>query len=150
MIQHLSAEQISQWMIGERTPQLEHHIAECEECRGELEQLENTLQQFRGSVRAWSGSAAVPAWQAPEREPWFSWPKLVLAAALLLLLGSLPVFWNIRARHRAAEVAQEDTQLLERVDSSISRAVPEPMEPLVNLVTWNATPAEKNKKVERR
>jgi len=36
------------------------------------------------------------------------------------------------------------------VDSAISQAVPEPMEPLVNLVTWNSSPAEKNNKLERR
>ena len=127
MIQHLSAEQISQWMMGERTPQLERHVAECDECRAELGQLETALAQFRGAVREWSGSATPPAWRQPAaRGPWFSRQRLVMAAA-----------------------ARADALLLERVDSAISRAVPEPMEPLVNLVTWNSSPAENAKKLER-
>jgi anti-sigma factor RsiW len=150
MIEHLSAEQISQWMIGDRHPQLERHVAECDECRGELAQLENTLVQFRGAVRDWSGSAVPQAWQQPaSRGPWFSWLRLVIAAATLFFLVALPVYWNSRVRERAAEAARADALLLERVDSSISRAVPEPMEPLVNMVTWNSSPAEKKKKVER-
>jgi len=150
MIQHLSAEQISQWLVGDRTPQLERHLAECPECRAELGQLETALAQFRGAMRDWSGSAAAPAWQRPAaRGPWFSWPRLVLAAAALCFLVALPVYWSARAREQAAEAARADALLLERVDSSISRAVPEPMEPLVNLVTWNSSPAENTKKVER-
>lgn len=148
MIQHLSAEQISQWMIGERSPQLERHVAQCDECRAELAQLETTLRQFRGAVREWSGSATPPAWRQPApRHSWFSWPRLALAAATLCILLALPVYWTIRGRERAEQAA--DAQLLEQVDSEISRAVPEPMEPLVNLVTWNASPAENKKKLER-
>jgi anti-sigma factor RsiW len=152
MIEHLSAEQISQWMIGERTPQQERHVAECDECRTELRQLETTLQQFRGAVREWSDSAAPSAWRQPaSRGLWYSWPRLVLAAATLLILVAIPVYWSARERQRAAEseAARADALLLERVDSAISQAVPEPMEPLVNLVTWNSSPAEKNNKLER-
>jgi len=150
MIQHLSAEQISQWLMGDGTPQLERHLAECSECRAELGKLETTLAQFRGAVRNWSGSALPPAWQPPAaRAPWFSWARLAVAAAALCFLVALPVYWSTRARERAAEAARADALLLERVDSSISRAVPEPMEPLVNLVTWNSSPAENKKKVER-
>jgi anti-sigma factor RsiW len=150
MIQHLSAEQISQWMVGDRTPQLERHVAECGECRSELEQLESTLVQFRGALGEWSGSAAPPAWRQPvSRSLWLSWPRLILAAAALLVLVALPVSWRARVRERAAETERADSQLLERVDSAISRAVPEPMEPLVNLVAWNSSPAQKNRKVER-
>jgi hypothetical protein len=150
MIEHLSAEQISQWVTGERTPQLQRHVAECEACRTELRQLETTLAQFRGAVRGWSGDAAAPQWrQAAARGSWFSWPRLVLAAVTLCVLTALPVYWNVRARERAAEAARADTMLLEQVDSAISRAVPEPMEPLVNLVTWNSSPTENKGKVER-
>ena len=151
MIEHLSAEQISQWMMGERNPQLVLHVKECDECRSELEQLESALVQFRGAVRELSSPAAPPAWQQPaSRGSWFSWPRLVLSAATLLFLIALPVYWAGRTRERAAEAARADALLLERVDSSISRAVPETMEPLVNLVTWNSGPVEMKKKVENR
>jgi hypothetical protein len=42
----------------------------------------------------------------------------------------------------ATAAALADSQLLERVDSAISQGVPEPMEPLVSLVTWNSTAAD--------
>jgi anti-sigma factor RsiW len=150
MIQHLSAEQISRWMVGDRTPQLERHVAGCEECRAELGQLESTLAQFRGVLREWSSSVPSTAWRQPaSRSPWFSWQRVVFAAAALFFLVGVPVYWTARVRERATEAARADALLLERVDSSISRAVPEPMEPLVNLVTWNSGPAEKKKKAER-
>lgn len=150
MIEHLSAEQISQWMIGERTPPLEHHIAECAECRAELEQMESALVQFRTAMRQVGGTAPSPAWREPaSRRPWSSWPRLAMAAAVLLILVAAPIAWRVRMRERAAEAALADSQLLERVDSAISRAVPEPMEPLVNLVTWNSGAAEKQQKAQR-
>jgi len=151
MIEHLSAEEISQWMIGERTPPLEQHVAACAECRAELAQLESALVQFRTAMRAAGDSGSPPSWrEAASRGPWFSWPRLVLAAAALLILVALPIAWRARVQERAAEATLADSQLLERVDSAVSQAVPEPMEPLVNLVTWNASPAEKNQKVQSR
>jgi len=150
MIEHLSVEQISQWTIGERTPQLEQHVAERPECRAELEQLETVLVQFRAAVRAAGNSASPPAWrEAASRGPWFSWPRLVLGAATLLILVALPIGWRVRVQERAAAAALADSQLLERVDSAVSQAVPEPMEPLVNLVAWNAGGVEKNRKEQR-
>lgn len=147
MIEHLSGEEISQWMIGDRSPQIERHVAECGECRAQLEQLETTLSQFRGAMR--SVSAPAPVWEQPRGSSWLSWPRLALAAAMLFLLISAPVFWNMRARQRA-EAARADAQLLEQVNFEISRAVPEPMEPLVNLATWNSNSGDEKRKAESR
>jgi hypothetical protein len=74
---------------------------------------------------------------------------MLLAAAALFFSIAVPVYWNARARRQAAESERADSLLLERIDSSISRAVPEPMEPLVNLVAWNGSPAEMKKKAEK-
>ena len=159
MIEHLSAEQISQWMIGERTQQLEWHVAECGECRAELEQLETALSQFRSAMREPAISAPPPMWREPASPaPWFSWPRLVLAVAMLLILVAVPVSWRARThelgvreqavRELAAQAALADSQLLESVDSAISQAVPEPMEPLVSLVAWNSSSAEKNQNAQ--
>jgi len=110
-----------------------------------VEKLESTLAQFRMAVRELGRSA--PAWRnAPSRVPRFTWPRLVLATAALLILVAAPIAWNAQERERAAETALADSQLLERVDFAISRAVPEPMEPLVTLVTWNASAPERNQK----
>jgi predicted anti-sigma-YlaC factor YlaD len=152
MIDHLSAEQISQWMVGERTPQLEQHIEECTACRGELAQLESTISQFRMAMRDPANLAPRPEWREPAPSAsWFTWPRMVLTATALAALLAVPVSWRVRAheqalREEAARSAMADSQLLESVDAEISQAVPEPMEPLVTLATWNSSSAEQNQK----
>ena len=150
MIDHLSAEQISQWMMGERTPQLAQHVADCARCRAELQQLESALTQFRAAMREPAFSVVTPEWREPESDsPWHSWPRLVLAIAALLILVALPLTWRARVREQAAQAALADSQLLERVDSAISQAVPEPMAPLVSLVSWNSSSQDQNQKTPR-
>jgi hypothetical protein len=151
MIEHLSAEQISQWMMGERTPQLLQHVTGCARCGAELQQLETALTQFRTAMREPPYSPAYPivppAWREPDSSsPWYSWPRLVLAIAALFILVALPLSWRARVREQAAQTALADSQLLESVDSAISQAVPEPMEPLVSLVSWNSSSTDQNRK----
>lgn len=154
MIEHLSAEQVSQWMIGERTPQLEEHLAQCAACRGELDEMEGALSQFRSAMRDPANSAPPPVWREPSlRADWLAWPRLALAAALIIAVG-LPVSREVRAhrqalREQAARAALADSQLLESVDAEISQAVPQPLEPLVTLVTWNSTSVQQNQASQR-
>jgi len=156
MIEHLSAEQISQWIIGDRPLGLRQHVAECAECRAELGQLESALAQFRTAMREPASSVPPPAWHHPEPRsaPWFSWPRLVLIATALLVLVAVPVTWKARnheqaLRAKAAQTALADSRLLESVDAEISQAVPQPMEPLVTLATWNSNSTEQNQKTQR-
>jgi len=150
MIEHLSAEQISQWMVGARTPQLVQHLAECRACRSELEQLESALSQFRTAMREPAYSEIPPAWREPSAGSlWSSWPRMVLAGAALLIVVALPLSWRARVREQAAQSAIADSQLLESVDSAISQAVPEPMEPLVSLVSWNSSSTDQSQKAQR-
>lgn len=156
MIEHLSAEQISQWIVGERPLDLREHMAECAECRAELTQLENALSQFRTAMREQTSFAAPPPWRQAESRPapWFSWPRLVLTTTALLVVVAVPVTWRVRVheqalRQQAAQTALADSQLLESVDAEISQAVPEPMQPLVTLATWNSSSTEQNQKVQR-
>jgi hypothetical protein len=50
MSQHLSDEQISNWLIGERTADAEAHLRECAACRGEIARMEETFALFRESL----------------------------------------------------------------------------------------------------
>ena len=136
MSQHLSSQEISQWMTGERTPQQEQHVRECPECGAELARMEAALALFRGSVRHWSeGQVRVPRPLAPGPRPLpMRW---ALVTATLLLLAAIPVYRNVQDRQRQAEAARADALLLEQVDAEVSRAVPRPMEPLVKLVSWD-------------
>ena len=143
MSRHLSSGEISQWMIGERTPQLEQHVRQCSECGAEVARLEASLALFRGSVRHWSGrqsraeppaiGSISPARQGSRIQP-IRW---VLAAAALLVLAAVPIYRSAQDRQRQAEIARADALLLEQVDAEVSRAVPRPMEPLVKLVSWD-------------
>jgi len=152
MIEHLSAEQISQWMVGDRTPQLEHHVERCAACRGELAQIESTISQFRTAMRDPANLTPAPEWREPAPSAaWLTWPRLALAATALAALLALPVSWRVRAHEQAlreetARAAQADAQLLESVDAEISQAVPEPMQPLVTLATWNSSSVSQNQK----
>lgn len=103
MIEHLLAEQISQWIVGDRPLELQEHVAECAECRGELAQLENALSQFRTAMREPSGFAPPPAWRQARQwpAPWFSWPRLVLTATALLVVAAVPVTWRVRIHEQA-------------------------------------------------
>ena len=143
MIQHLSSREVSQWIIGERTPQQERHVRECPECGAELARVEASLALFRGSVRHWSDGqnrAEPPAMGsilAARRGPRVRPMHWALVAAALLVLAAVPIYRNAQDRQRQAEIARADALLLEQVDAEVSRAIPRPMEPLVKLVSWD-------------
>ena len=145
MSEHLSPEDISRWFAGERSPDVARHAGECEGCSARLDHMESALADFRRATHDWSAAqpAAAPpiAWRPPVRHTAQRW---LLAAATLLILVSSSAYWeHSRQQARAAEMARADA-LLEQVDAEISRAVPQPMEPLVNLVTWGSGPANES------
>jgi periplasmic protein TonB len=51
MNQHLSSQQISQYLVGDLTPEQEVHAHECPQCGARLACLESSLSHFRSSVR---------------------------------------------------------------------------------------------------
>jgi protein TonB len=53
MNQHLTWEQISDYMIG-GAPRYAQHARECSTCRSEIERLGGALAEFRGAVRNWT------------------------------------------------------------------------------------------------
>jgi anti-sigma factor RsiW len=142
MNEHLSPEDISRWIAGERRGELQRHAGECEACGARLDRMESAIEEFRGSVHDWTAaqSPATPriVWRSPVRHLVRAW---MLAVASLLILASGPAWWHFRQQARAAEMARADA-LLQQVDAEISRAVPRTMEPLVSLVTWGPGPTE--------
>jgi len=55
MNQHLTWEQISDYLIGNAEPRYVRHAHECVSCRSEVARLESALSDFRGAVRQWTG-----------------------------------------------------------------------------------------------
>ena len=142
MNEHLSADQISRWMVGERTGSEERHVGQCARCAAELERLASAIGLFRESARDWSEhvAGAQPSWmpgtgggaRAGRRAP--GWRRMAAAAALVVL-AAIPAA-RIAHNRQEAERARADAALVEQVDAHISRAVPESMAPLVQLVSW--------------
>jgi hypothetical protein len=96
MNRHLSSEEISRWMIGERTDDAERHAIECPACREELDRLQDAFSLFRESGIRWSdrcyaaSSAGVAELPGRRLLPW----ACALAASVLvgaLLLRPVPV-----------------------------------------------------------
>ena len=117
MNQHLSSEQMSRWMIGERTSEEDRHARECPRCSAELDRLEKTFSQFRDSGRRWSdywylaASQNSPQYaQGDAGQRLRPWGKLSLVGALaaLVFVGALlinrvaPVSQPAEATHRTS------------------------------------------------
>jgi hypothetical protein len=143
---HLSADQISGWVGGERAPDAELHVGYCAKCAAEIARLEATLMDFRGVVRSWSDRLAPPAEIGTSVRYSKTSLKWALALAALCILATVPVYRTKLERRRATEQQRADTVLLQQVDAAVSQRVPSPMEPLMTLVSWRPDSTEGNGK----
>jgi len=141
MNQHLDSEAIGRWVAGERGAAPGEHLQACAQCRAEVTRLESALHDFGDGLRQWSDSQAhsrlaldVAALSTARPRPS---PRWALAACALLLLA-VPAYRGYRDRQAAAQ-ARADTQLLEEVTADISRSAPEPLEPLIELVSQSSS-----------
>ena len=136
---HLSAEEISAWLAGARTPEQEQHARECAECRAMLDERVRLLARFGGVVKDWSAQqlgGTRPITLPLARRFSFRPLRLAAAAAMVAVLTAVPIHLRHRAAERAAEIARQDEALLQQVETEVSRSVPEQMEPLTSLVSW--------------
>ncbi len=88
---HLSEEQIAAWIAGERSGEVEAHLAACAVCAAEVERTANALALFRTSgeqcAEYW---AARPARRASRAWRWAIAAPLVVALALAAFLVRRP------------------------------------------------------------
>ena len=149
MSAHLSSEQISRWMAGDRTPEASQHMRECAHCAAEAARLGALLGEFRSSVIAWSavqkGAAAPGGWMPPGHRGRSARGALrwALAATALALMVTVPICKNASDRRREAETFRADTRLWEEVNAQVSRPIPAPLEPLMKLVAWEPSTDQK-------
>ena len=140
MISHLSSEQISRLLAGDAMPEEEQHAGNCAECERELSRVRETLAVFRHSVQQWAdenGATRVPDGEFLRHES-FGWRKgpvrWAFAAAAVIILIVVPLYENVRDRHREADTS-EDAVLLEQVNAHLSRTVASPIEPFMQLLS---------------
>ncbi|MDQ6663659.1 MAG: hypothetical protein M3Z23_04645 [Acidobacteriota bacterium] len=146
MNRHLSPEQFSGWLLGERQPELENHVNHCPACQTEAAQLANALAAFRGAVRESSAARFGSGFQVADRKPGRAWLPVNTvwagaAVSVLLAIAGVSALPHAR-RGIVPENAITDAVLLSRIETELSRAVPCPMEPLTKLVAWQGSPSE--------
>lgn len=149
MSKHLNTDQISEWVTGEHNPTAEKHLGECEACRSQVESLQETLAGFRSSVRGWSAAQYAASQHTAFRAESLSrplYPALYWAAAMAAAVCALLVilvFHEGSPRHvliNQTHSATTDAALMRQVDTEVSQTVPDAMEPLMKLVSWDGSP----------
>ncbi|MGC2657761.1 MAG: hypothetical protein WA324_07270 [Bryobacteraceae bacterium] len=139
--QHLTQQQISAWLVGERSSEAIQHIRNCAACRAEVLLLGTTLVDFRTCVRDWSQqhtTAVVITAPGSLHHSFFTFNRACLATAAAILCILLGV--SLRSSHPTKPVSAfiSDRALMNRVDDEISRTVPTAMDPLLPLVAWQS------------
>ena len=142
MNSHLSEAQISGWMVGDRPWDLEQHVLMCPACRDSVTRFEAALVQFRTSVRQWSHEQFDPASQVRmgRRDAgwWLTFQRVYGAVAVLAILGcAILSLLHTGRQAPAPEILSADANLMTQVHQAVSRTVPGPMEPLMQLVSWD-------------
>jgi len=139
MKRHLSPDEISNWLIGERTWEHAEHVRECPECSAEIEKIVKPIELFRGAVREWGEeqSSALARHRSEKTiesrssRAGILWLRAAATAAVLMILIAIGIHGLNRS---ATETAQQDDALLSEVRSDLSRPVPATMVPLYNLM----------------
>lgn len=134
--EHLDTETMDRYLAGERGAIAEQHLAGCAACRQEVERIESALSAFRGSVQLWSARRRATGWRPvqqtmPQRLATARWTAIAAAA---IMLAAIPLY-RTYTQHRAEAQAKADAVLLEEISADISRPAPEPLEPLIKLVS---------------
>jgi hypothetical protein len=83
MNRHLSPEEISGWIVGERPADAERHARHCAECRGEIDRINGAVGLFRDWYAAGLPAAPAPA-ATPRRTVLIGALAASLAAGVLL------------------------------------------------------------------
>ena len=149
MSMHLSSEQISGWIAGDRTPAAEQHLRECRQCAEETERLAALFAEFRSSAIEWSllqKEDEAPRQWTPSKQRGGFFGRVLrwkLAAAAIAIMLVFPICKTLNDRQRGAELLKADAQLLEEISNQISRPVPASLEPLMDLIAWESDATEK-------
>ena len=129
---HLSSDQVSEWTLGERDPEVERHLEHCVTCAREVNGLQQGLRAYRQSVQDWAArpvALEIPA-QRVRRGSW-AWTAAVTAVAMSLAL--VPLYLDVRqARLEARNI--QDSALLHDVQARLTRNVPQSMQTLMELM----------------
>lgn len=136
MNRHLTSEQISEWLAGEYSSEVEQHLADCAACRVEVALFKTTLKVFRQSAHNWADQNCAPAratLRHVKRAPYRSaFRAFCLVGAMLLVC----FFADTVRREISVRTLNSESALLQRVNSQIAQDVPSSFAPLDSLVSF--------------
>lgn len=148
MKEHLTAQEISRWLVEGPAPECEEHLRECGRCRAALAEARAPLSVFRAAMVEWSDqqpltpvrdSVSWPGLRA--RTHFMNWAPAFGVAAAVAVLAAFLVRTPMHPKEpiQSSPVAQiSDTALMDQVDDEVSETVPDAMAPLTDLVAWDA------------
>ena len=136
MKQHLSGDQVLEWVMGLRNAECEAHVRGCRECLEAIETVAGPLRLFGAAARELGSEVLTTRRVENHRSSWrlAYWPAALLVAAFLIF-AVMP--WQQRETEHevtGAPVAVSDEVLLQHVEYELSESVPGPMEPLASLM----------------
>ncbi len=147
MSKHLTEHQIARYFAGQSTMAERQHIQQCAACSAELDHLASSISLFRNAVRdRIDCRVAVHAPAIPVREdrppvaatPLWNWALIV---AVSFILVTIP-FFITRPQQQftdSATTAADADRLMREINLHLSRTIPAPMEPIMNLIPGNET-----------
>ena len=140
MNRHLSSEHVTNWIIGERSPETEEHVQHCELCRSEIKAFESALDDFRVSVHREADARYHPrALRLQEgriRAIVHAWPQSGVAAlAIILICFFISRYKTQVAAPAALQIVRSqslsDAALWAEIDEQTSRTASSAMDPLL-------------------
>jgi hypothetical protein len=138
MNNHLSQDQITEWVSGTQEESVRHHLEGCELCGAEVEGLQKTFSCFRDTVHAMAqqddGYWRRQQFTLRKRLAvghWFSPGYWVWATALLVVLVTSLLLMRTPTIPRYGTTEADDEILLQQVQGDVSREFPEALAPAV-------------------
>jgi hypothetical protein len=134
---HLSEDQITEWVLGTRDEYVRRHLAACDACSVEAEELQSTISSFRDSIHAtaqrdqsfWRNQQLAIREQLSAR----GWYPLHWAWAVAMVMVLITAIFLTRPPNAPQNNASEDADnaLLQQVQGDLAREVPEALAPAV-------------------
>ena len=165
MSAHLTHEELTDNLLGVSSLTVNAHLLSCPACANELDQMKNSIAEFRGAAHAWSESAlaadhTVPVVRTLPKRSWTTANWVLAVAAMMLFAAGFTFYLRDRQTGNPAHTVQiatpvtaieasqaqieKDNELLSQVNSEIAEAIPAPMQPLqvYQSVASNASAAK--------
>jgi predicted anti-sigma-YlaC factor YlaD len=147
---HLTQEELTDKLLGVPSLTVNAHLLSCPACADELQQVKNSIANFRSAAHHWSDDAVTAASRASRARtsPGGFWAArwIMVAAVVIIFVAGSVTYLHQKQANQAQSVQfstpapstglsqaqlDQDNQLLSEVSGELSEAVPAPMQPLL-------------------